>query len=53
MKALKEKLSVTLDSDIITHLRKYAELDDRSLSSFINLILRDYVKNKEKDKGAE
>lgn len=40
MKPLKEKISITVDSDLIEILRKKAEEDDRSLSQYINLILR-------------
>ncbi len=46
MKPLKEKISITLDKDILTKLRAEAEEDDRSLSQFINLILKDYLKDK-------
>lgn len=48
MKPLKEKISITLDSDILEKLRQEAEYDDRSLSQFINLILKNYLANKEK-----
>ena len=34
-----------LDSDIIEQLKELAEKDDRSFSQFVNLILRDYLKN--------
>lgn len=44
MKPLKEKVSITLDSNIV---KEMAEKDDRSFSQFINLILKDYIaKNK-------
>ena len=47
MKPLKEKLSITIDGDVLEKLRLCAENDDRSLSQFINLVLRDYLKRKE------
>lgn len=47
MKPLKEKISITIDSDILEILRKEAEEDDRSLSQFINIILNRYIKNKQ------
>lgn len=47
MKPLKEKISITIDSDILKILRKEAEEDDRSLSQFINIILNRYIKNKQ------
>ena len=40
MKPLKEKISITIDSDLLAKLREKAEEDDRSVSSFINLILK-------------
>ena len=43
MKPLKERVSLTLDTDILEKLRAKAEYDDRSLSSFINLILKKYL----------
>lgn len=45
MKPLKNKVSITLDSDIIEKLKELAEKDDRSFSQYVNLILRDYLKN--------
>ncbi|MBQ7036533.1 MAG: ribbon-helix-helix protein, CopG family [Clostridia bacterium] len=46
MKPLKEKVSITIDKDILEKLRTEAEADDRSLSQFINLILKEYLKEK-------
>lgn len=43
MKPLKNSVSITLDSDIIETLKNLAEEDDRSLSQYINLILREYI----------
>ena len=43
MKPLKEKISITIDSDLLEKLKEKA--DDRSLSQFINLILRKYLKS--------
>ena len=45
MKPLKEKISITIDSDLLEKLKEEAEKDDRSLSQFINLILRKYLKS--------
>jgi len=47
MKPLKVKVSLTLDEEIVEKLRIIAEEDDRALSSCINLILRDYLRNLE------
>ena len=43
MKPLKEKISITIASDLLAKLREKAEEDDRSVSSFINLILKKYL----------
>lgn len=45
MKPLKEKISITIDSDILEKLREYAENDDRSLSQYINLVLKKHLEN--------
>ncbi len=44
MKPLKEKISITIDSDILETLRLEAEEDDRSLSQYINIILKEHIK---------
>ncbi|MCH5350987.1 MAG: ribbon-helix-helix protein, CopG family [Clostridiales bacterium] len=44
MKPLKEKISITIDADLLNELKEEAEKDDRSLSQFINLILRKHIK---------
>lgn len=43
MKPLKEKISITIDEDLLKELRKRAENDDRSLSQYINLVLKQHV----------
>lgn len=47
MRPLKEKISITIDNDLLEKARKLAELDDRSLSQFINIALKDYIKRLE------
>ena len=49
MKSLKEKISITIDADLLNDLKVEAEKDDRSLSQFINLILRKYIKELKED----
>ena len=44
MKPLKEKISITIDGDILKELKELADKDERSLSQLINLILRKYIK---------
>ena len=45
MKPLKEKISITIDNDILAKLKEKAEYDDRSLSQYINLVLKQHIKN--------
>lgn len=47
MKPLKEKISITIDNDILAKLKEKAEYDDRSLSQYINLVLKQHIKNLE------
>ena len=49
MKPLKEKISITIDSDLLKELKVQAEKDDRSLSQFINLILRRFIESDKED----
>lgn len=44
MKPLKTKISITLDTDILEILKQLAEQDDRALSQYINLALKEHVK---------
>ena len=48
MKPLKNKVSITLDADIIDKIKELAEEDDRSFSQYINLVLREHIQNLEK-----
>lgn len=48
MKPLKEKISITIDADLLVKLRQLAEEDDRSLSQYINLVLKQHIDRKEK-----
>ena len=45
MKPLKEKVSITLDDDVIKKIKELAEEDDRNFSQYINLVLREGIKN--------
>lgn len=47
MKPLKDKVSITLDSDIVQKIKDMAEDDDRSFSQYINMVLRDWIKRQE------
>lgn len=48
MKPLKEKISITVDEDIIREIRTLAENDDRSLSQYINIILKQHIEKLKK-----
>ena len=50
MKPLKEKISITIDNDILAKIKDRAEKDDRSLSQYINLILKQHINNVESKK---
>ena len=43
----KERISITIDSHILEKVKVKAEQDDRSLSQFINRVLRKAVKDDE------
>ena len=46
---LKEKISITVDSDVLQKIKEQAEYDDRSLSQYINLVLKQHIKSSEKN----
>ena len=50
MKPLTEKVSITLDSDIVKEIKDMAEKDDRSFSQYINKVLKEYVNSKKDNK---
>ena len=52
MKPLKNKVSITLDSDVIEQFKLRAEQDDRSFSQFINMISKEYLSQQDKKKEA-
>ena len=48
MKPLKEKISITIDGDLLEKLKVLAEEDDRSLSQYINLVLKKHIEKEKK-----
>lgn len=40
---MKEKISITIDKEVIDEIRKLAKEDDRKPSQLINKILKDYL----------
>ncbi len=54
MKPLKNKVSITLDEDIIEQIKQLAEDDDRSFSQYINMVLKEHLNTiEESDKQAK
>ena len=45
MKPIKTSVSITLDDPILEEVKRLAERDDRSLSSYINLVLKAHLEN--------
>lgn len=43
MKPLKTKISITLDDPVLDQIKELADLEDRSLSSYINLVLKAHL----------
>lgn len=43
MKPLKEKVSITLDENIVERIKELAENDDRSFSQYVNMVLKEYI----------
>ena len=48
MKPLKERISITIDSDLLEKLREKADEDCRPLSQYINLVLQKHLEEQEK-----
>ena len=44
MRPLKQQLSITLDGDVIERIKVLAEEQDRSVSQYINLVLKSHLK---------
>lgn len=44
-KSYKVKVSISLDEDIIAKIKELAEKDDRNFSQYINLVLRQWIKD--------
>ena len=47
MKPLKQKVSITLDEEIIIKLKELSEKCDRSFSQYVNLVLKEHLKKLE------
>ncbi len=43
MRPLKERISITIDSDVLAKIKDKAEYDGRPLSQYINLVLKKHL----------
>ncbi|MBE6956201.1 MAG: toxin-antitoxin system protein [Ruminococcaceae bacterium] len=50
MKPLKESISITLDVPVLTAVKTLSEQDDRSVSSYINQVLKAHLEKLEQQK---
>lgn len=46
MRPIKKKISISLDWDLLEKLRVLAEADERSLSQYINIVLKEHIAKK-------
>lgn len=53
MRPLKEKISITIDSDVLEEAKAAAERDDRSLSQFINLAVKSFLSKLDREQKTE
>lgn len=51
MRPLKVKVSITLDEDLLERIRALAEEDERSVSQYINLALREHIRRLNAEEG--
>ena len=50
MKPLKERISITIDADVLAKIKDKAEYDGRPLSQYINLVLKKHLEEENKKK---
>ena len=46
MRPLKQKIIITIDEDILEKIKILADENDRSVSQYINLVLKEHLKSK-------
>lgn len=49
MRPLKQKVSVTLDEDIVKRVKELADEEQRSFSQYVNLVLTEHLKKLNKN----
>lgn len=47
MKPLKDRVCITIDNDVLEKVKEKAEYDGRSLSQYINLVLKKHLEKEE------
>ena len=52
-KPLKNKVSITLDEEVIKKIKELAEADDRNFSQYINLVLKKHLEKTSGDTSQE
>lgn len=48
-KPYKQKVSISLDENVIAKVKELAENDDRSFSQYINLVLKEHIAKLDKN----
>lgn len=51
MKPLKSKVSISLDDDIIRITKELADADDRTFSSYVNIVLKKHIRTRLKEQN--
>lgn len=44
---MKKKIAITIDEEVYKKIKQISSIEDRNISSQINKILKDFIKNKE------
>lgn len=44
---MKKKIAITIDEEVHKKIKQISSIEDRNISSQINKILKDFIKNKE------
>ena len=52
-KPYKQKISISIDEDVVAATRKLAEEDDRNFSQYINTVLKRNIRENEAKKNKE
>ena len=48
IRPLKEKVSISLDGDLVEKVKQLAVYDDRTFSQYINIVLKEHLKENDK-----